>query len=560
MKKRILVLVLALVMICSVGLTACGGGGGSTGDYDVELRMFLNNGNYFDGAEKNSIWKKLEEACGAEIIIEGAGRSDYNTTLFPMINTMDIPDVFFMTTGTEDMEAYMAWTDPEDGIVWNFDDLFAMYPGEYPYLEEILASAQYKNLYYNGQHTLLPNPSSASGWGVYYRADWLKAVGYVNADGSPKVPTNMDEFYEVMKLFTYNDPDGNGQDDTFALCPGGSPHFFNIFMSAFGFNSDWHLNENGEIEYGLLHPKMKNLLAWFQKCFDEGLIDPGFNTNKNDSDRDDFEDSKMGIIITNAQAHTQWVALPVMKLYGDESVIMGPAPRGTKNIGEEGCGGFTNWGGLWGGFNISKQVTGDKLKAALKLLNYCYSPEGSMLKAFGIQGVHYDSYSAETGLVITEENLENRMAEPEGTFWSQQDENGISLPLGNCQYAGMFGSGPLDWEKSREAGAMCFITDVKASIGGVCGDLALAAEEYMYYNNSNLINITYPSSITVKSNKVLDYAGSYFIKAVLKQVNLTSDWDQLMEDVNDAGWADVQRVMKETAHELGIEGAPLQWN
>ncbi len=562
MKNKLLVFALVAIMICSFCLIACGGGGGTGGknEYDIEIRMFLNNGNYFDGADKNSIWKELEKAAGAEIIIEGAGRGDYNTTLFPMINTLDVPDVFFMTTGSEDMEAYIPWTDPEDGILWNFDDIFAMYPGEYPYLEELINSAQYRNLRYNGQHTLLPNPSVASGWGIYYRADWLKNVGYTNADGTPKVPTNMDEFYEVMKLFTYNDPDGNGQNDTFGLSPGASPHFFNIFMSAFGFNSDWHFNENEEVEFGLLHPKMKNLLAWLQKCFDEGLIDPAFNTNSNDSDREDFEDSRMGIIVTNANDHTQWVAVPVMKLFGDESVIMGPAPRGTKNIGEEGCGGFTNWGGLWGGFNVAKHVTGDKLKAVLKLLDYCYSPEGSMTKTFGIKGVHYESFSPEEGIVITEENIENRMNEPEGTFWSQQQADGTFLPLGNCQYSGMFGSGPLDWDKFRESGAMSFFGDFSSSIGGVAGVLSQDAEDYMYYNNSNLLNITYPSSITVKNNKVMDLAGSFFIKAVLKQVNLTSDWDKLMQDVADAGWADVQRVMKETALELGIEGAPLQWN
>ena len=124
----------------------------------------------------------------------------------------------------------------------------------------------------------------------------------------------------------------------------------------------------------------------------------------------------------------------------------------------------------------------------------------------------------------------------------------------------MFAAGPFDWEKSRETGAMYIITDYRASIGGASGELSVKADEYMYYCNSNLINLTYPSSITLKNNKVKDLAGAYFIKAILKQVNLTSDWDKLMQDCADAGWADVQRVMKETAHELGIEGAPLQWN
>ncbi len=549
MKKKILVLVLALMMLCSFGLTACGGGGGEDGTYDIEIRAFLNNGHYFDGAEKNSIWKELEKAAGANIKIEGASRGDYDTTLFPMVNTLDVPDLLFTTGG----DAFQLWADPDDGILWNFDDLFAMYPGEFPYLEEIVYSEQYVNATTLGQHVLLPNPSYASGWGVYYRADWLKAVGFTNDDGSPKVPTNMDEFYEVMKLFTHNDPDGNGKNDTFALSPGGQPHFFNIFMSAFGFNSDYVL-EGGEIRYGLVREEMKDLLTWLNKCFNEGLIDPAFNTNSNNADREKFESSKMGIIITNAEPHVQWVAKPVMKLFGDDSVIMGPAPKGTATIGKEGSGGFTNWGGSWGGFCIGNHVKGDKLKAVLKLLEYCYSPEGSMVKSFGIQGVHYESFSPETGIVITEENIQNRLAEPSNTFTMVEQADGTSLPLGMSQHQQMFAAGPIDWEATRKAGAVILLSDYIGLYGEALGKLAAAANDYMYYMPGNLVNITsYPTAMNAKKNKVEDLAKAYFIKAILGQANLTSDWDQFQTDILDAGWEDVQSLMLETVLSLGVE-------
>ncbi len=31
------------------------------------------------------------------------------------------------------------------------------------------------------------------------------------------VPTNLDELYEVFRAFKEEDPDGNGQDDTYAM-------------------------------------------------------------------------------------------------------------------------------------------------------------------------------------------------------------------------------------------------------------------------------------------------------------------------------------------------------
>ena len=42
------------------------------------------------------------------------------------------------------------------------------------------------------------------------RQDWLDNLGL-------KAPTNMDEFEAVIKAFTEDDPDGNGQKDTMGL-------------------------------------------------------------------------------------------------------------------------------------------------------------------------------------------------------------------------------------------------------------------------------------------------------------------------------------------------------
>ncbi len=549
MKKRILILVLALVMLCSFGLTACGGGGGGDEEYDVSIRLFLNNGHYFDGAEKNSIWKELEKAAQANIEIQGASQADYETTFFPMINTLDFPDMFF---AADLKEAGQIWADPDDGILWNYDDLFAMYPGEFPYLEEILSSDQYKNLITMGQHVMLPNPSAASGWGVYYRADWLKAVGWVNDDGTAKVPTTLDEMYEVMKLFTYNDPDGNGKDDTFGFNSDSEVHFFNVFATAFGVHPDGDIRD-GSYYYGKIQPEFKAMLQWLNKLVEEGLMDPNFNTNKNYAAREDFENGNHGIHITNAEDHIQWCGGPVMKLYGDESIIMGPAPKGTATTGKEGSGGFVNWGGSWGGFYIPKATTGENLKAVLRLLDYCYSPEGSMTKTFGIKGVHYDSYSSETGLVLTEENLENRLAEPEGLFYKKTLEDGSTIPAGTCQFSGMFAAGPIDWEATREAGAVILIKDFIGTMGEAYGKLANMANDYMYYFPAKLVNVGgYPNSIATKSNKINDLANAYMIKAILGQANFTTDWDQLLADVEEAGYSEVVEIRNDHLRSLGI--------
>ena len=46
--------------------------------------------------------------------------------------------------------------------------------------------------------------------GILIRKDWLDKLGL-------KVPKTTDEFFEVMKAFTFKDPDGNGKNDTYGL-------------------------------------------------------------------------------------------------------------------------------------------------------------------------------------------------------------------------------------------------------------------------------------------------------------------------------------------------------
>ena len=63
------------------------------------LRIFMNGGNDYEGKKKDSIYKAIEEKTKVNMRIEGATHnSDYYTTLNPMINTGDIPDIIFTNT------------------------------------------------------------------------------------------------------------------------------------------------------------------------------------------------------------------------------------------------------------------------------------------------------------------------------------------------------------------------------------------------------------------------------------------------------------------------------
>ena len=68
-----------------------------------------------------------------------------------------------------------------------------------------------------------------------------------------------------------------------------------------------------------------------------------------------------------------------------------------------------------------------------------------------------------------------------------------------------------------------------------------------------LLNVTaYPSSITTKRAEVMNISSQFIDRAIIGSVNLTSDWQAMLSNLDGAGYQTVKAVMKETAQTLGI--------
>ena len=86
------------------------------------------------------------------------------------------------------------------------------------------------------------HPSDA---GLIVRQDWLEALDM-------EYPTTKDEVLEFAKAVTFNDPDGNGKDDTYFMTGGGEGKGWGMlggFETMFG-NPAAHV-EDGELSHPL---------------------------------------------------------------------------------------------------------------------------------------------------------------------------------------------------------------------------------------------------------------------------------------------------------------------
>jgi len=236
----------------------------------------------FYGGEtvEDNTWVDLykENNIVPEILYE-VDPSQEETKLSAAIMSGDYPDVF-KGTGAE-YENYVA-----SGAVADITEAYEKYASE-----ELKAYMTYdggmalESLYVDGKLYGLPKVSDPySGAHVMWiRQDWLDNLGL-------QVPTTMEELKSVAHAFTYDDPDGNGKNDTYGLAldginvlndsVGNTEPIFRAFGSYLGKNGLTYLDGgNGEVVWGGANAdSMKQALQLLQDMYADGSIAKDFVT------------------------------------------------------------------------------------------------------------------------------------------------------------------------------------------------------------------------------------------------------------------------------------------
>ncbi len=113
---------------------------------------------------------------------------------------------------------------------------------------------------------------NGSGWiNSFINQPWLDKLGL-------EMPTNLEEFYNVMKAFKTQDPNGNGLADEIPLCL--TQDFLYYFLPNFDIVIDQNAGSygmasiDGEYQHLYSSDRYKEFLAYMTKLYDEGLLDP----------------------------------------------------------------------------------------------------------------------------------------------------------------------------------------------------------------------------------------------------------------------------------------------
>ena len=126
-------------------------------------------------------------------------------------------------------------------------------------------------------------------WGFVVRQDWLEALDM-------EYPTTKDEVLEFAKAVTFNDPDGNGKDDTYFMTGGGQGKGWgNLDGFATMFGNPAIYVENGELQHPYFNDVSKNRLSFYKELIDAKVMAPDWFTKNWDQACADMANYQVGM-------------------------------------------------------------------------------------------------------------------------------------------------------------------------------------------------------------------------------------------------------------------------
>ena len=144
------------------------------------------------------------------------------------------------------------------------------------------------------------SPAIGNGSVTYIKKAWLDAVGI------EKVPTNWAEYTAMLDAFVNNDPDGDGQNDTYGLSAAGfigpeAPYVNYLPEFYWDAYPSFYQDDEGVWHDGFTEEAMKGALERLHEGYEKKWLDPTTLTNGTSDVRNKFYDDTLGVF-------TYWAA------------------------------------------------------------------------------------------------------------------------------------------------------------------------------------------------------------------------------------------------------------
>ncbi|MCL2805205.1 MAG: extracellular solute-binding protein [Treponema sp.] len=284
MKKIAVLLMVALMVISFVGCTR----GGSSGLVDIELWY---GAAVTEAGPPPADWHVLERIrnelnINLNLSALPSSEFDQDSKINGSAAANTLPDIFMVRRGP-----FMNVS--RVGVIAPVDHLYDLMPNRSAihYNED---SRRFSTI--NGRSYGLASPGTIEkNEGVLIRKDWLDRLGL-------QVPVTLDEYLEVMRAFTFRNPDGSGR-QTYGFgafieinnFEAGLGRRFDPFFGAFGVAGTWNLDKDNP-GLNVRKPEYFDALSFVKRMVDEKIIDPDWLSLGKDDFRASWKQGKFGIM------------------------------------------------------------------------------------------------------------------------------------------------------------------------------------------------------------------------------------------------------------------------
>lgn len=296
----------AIGVLIGIGGCSAEGGGGAEGGDGEPLEVWTRSAAE-SAASYELVFDAFTEATGIEVDYQAV--TEFDTQLQARAGQRDLPDV--LINDASSMGNYTA-----QGFLLPIDRESIEGQGE------ISDASWEQNLGLDGEYYGVPWSRQANI--TFVRKDWRENLGL-------DVPTTWDELSALAEAFATQDPDGNGQDDTYGMVVPGSAE--NGYISRWGNSYLWQAggdilvdNGDGTFDSAIDSPEIEEAMTWIREQFcTPGVVVPG-SINLVTAETPFFAEGSAGIYLTgpyNISTFDQAV--------GQENVEIIPMPMGPES-------------------------------------------------------------------------------------------------------------------------------------------------------------------------------------------------------------------------------------
>lgn len=342
----------------------------------ISMMTFDFEGSPLSGDHSEEVIALMEEHTGTNVDFTFVPSDNYEDKLGL---TLASPDDMPMIIAVGKLNSAITGA-AEAGAFWDLKDVMfdsAKYPNLSQANKNVLES-----LTVGGDIIGIYRARDIGRLGIGYRADWAEALGL-------EAPTTVEELYNMMYQFTYGDPDGNGEDDTYgvALCKYTGP--LDIMQTYFGVGNGW-VEQDGQLVPVHMTDEYLEALEWFKKMYDDGLIYEDWAVRDTATWADGVKNGECGMFIDvldgSRRIWDYFVNNEIPAVEGSSSYETATMELiGTINDKTMATAGYNGF------FVITKAAeTEADLEACLNFLDKMCDDEMLILSSYGLEGIHWE--------------------------------------------------------------------------------------------------------------------------------------------------------------------------